>query len=174
MVSDSNAFATSFLEFCKLCLSLIEEILSTSSINIRNRWMSRRVMECERSRFPCQLLTPCALLSQETAHALEAAAKITTEKNELELNEVALLPFKVKRLEEELSTLSRSVSYRSQVLQTYIAFRKSSEEVWRNVDLQQDGLCLSFCFLYRNSTQVESLCSCQCLYLYPLLFMVPS
>lgn len=58
-----------------------------------------------------------------------------TEKNELELNEVALLPFKVKRLEEELSTLSRSVSYRSQVLQTYIAFRKSSEEVWRNVDL---------------------------------------
>lgn len=67
--------------------------------------------------------------AKETAHALEAAAKITTEKNELELNEVALLPFKVKRLEEELSTLSRSVSYRSQVLQTYIAFRKSSEEV---------------------------------------------
>ncbi|XP_052038731.1 coiled-coil domain-containing protein 141 [Apodemus sylvaticus] len=67
--------------------------------------------------------------AKEAAHALEAAAKIMTEKNELELNEVALLPLKVKWLEEELNTLGRSISYRSQVLQTYMAFRKSSEEV---------------------------------------------
>lgn len=72
-----------------------------------------------------------------------------TEKNELELNEVALLPLKVKWLEEELNMLGRSISYRSQVLQTYMAFRKSSEEVWCNVDLlQQDGLCPSFSFLW--------------------------
>lgn len=72
-----------------------------------------------------------------------------TEKNELELNEVALLPLKVKWLEEELNTLGRSISFRSQVLQTYMAFRKSSEEVRCNVDLlQQDGLCPSFCFLW--------------------------
>ncbi|XP_031226604.1 coiled-coil domain-containing protein 141 isoform X3 [Mastomys coucha] len=67
--------------------------------------------------------------AKETAHALEAAAKVMTEKNELELNEVALLPLRVKWLEEELNTLGRSISYRSQVLQTYMAFRKSSEEV---------------------------------------------
>ncbi|XP_055456756.1 coiled-coil domain-containing protein 141 isoform X3 [Psammomys obesus] len=67
--------------------------------------------------------------AKETSHALEAAAKIVTEKNELELNEVALLSLKVKWLEEELNTLDRSISYRSQVLQAYVAFRKSSEEV---------------------------------------------
>lgn len=72
-----------------------------------------------------------------------------TEKNELELNEVALLPLKVKWLEEELSTLGRSISCRSRILQTYVAFRKSSEEVWCDVGLlQQDGLCPSFCFLW--------------------------
>lgn len=52
-----------------------------------------------------------------------------TEKNELELREVALLSFKAKWLEEELNILGRSISYRSQVLQTYVAFQKSSEEV---------------------------------------------
>ncbi|XP_060246392.1 coiled-coil domain-containing protein 141 isoform X3 [Meriones unguiculatus] len=67
--------------------------------------------------------------AKETSHALEAAAKIVTEKNELELHEVALLSLKVKWLEEELNTLDRSISYRSQVLQAYVAFRKSSEEV---------------------------------------------
>ncbi|XP_034352494.1 coiled-coil domain-containing protein 141 isoform X2 [Arvicanthis niloticus] len=67
--------------------------------------------------------------AKETAHALEAAAKIMTEKNELELNEVVLLPLKVKWLEAELNALTRSISYRSRVLQTYVAFRKSSEEV---------------------------------------------
>ncbi|XP_040601609.1 coiled-coil domain-containing protein 141 isoform X2 [Mesocricetus auratus] len=67
--------------------------------------------------------------AKETAHILEAAAKIMTEKNELELSEVALLSFKAKWLEEELNTLGRIINYRSQVLQTYVAFRKSSEEV---------------------------------------------
>ncbi|XP_051023041.1 coiled-coil domain-containing protein 141 [Acomys russatus] len=67
--------------------------------------------------------------AKETAHALETAAKIVTEKNELELSEVAVLSLKVKWLEEELNTLGRSISYRSQVLQTSVAFRTSSEEV---------------------------------------------
>uniref|UniRef100_A0A8C2LSK9 Coiled-coil domain-containing protein 141 n=1 Tax=Cricetulus griseus TaxID=10029 RepID=A0A8C2LSK9_CRIGR len=67
--------------------------------------------------------------AKETAHILEAAARIMTEKNELELREVALLSFKAKWLEEELNILGRSISYRSQVLQTYVAFQKSSEEV---------------------------------------------
>nr|XP_048281849.1 coiled-coil domain-containing protein 141 isoform X2 [Myodes glareolus] len=67
--------------------------------------------------------------AKETAHTLEAAAEIMAEKNELELDEGALLSFKAKCLEEELSTLGRSISYRSRVLQTYVAFRKSSEEV---------------------------------------------
>lgn len=72
-----------------------------------------------------------------------------TEKNEFGLSEVALLSFKMKWLEEELNTLGRRISYRSQVLQAYVAFRKSSEEVWSNADLlQQDGLCPSFCFLW--------------------------
>lgn len=67
--------------------------------------------------------------AKETAHTLEAAAEIMAGKNELELDEGALLSFKAKCLEEELSTLGRSISYRSRVLQTYVAFRKSSEEV---------------------------------------------
>ncbi|XP_052580379.1 coiled-coil domain-containing protein 141 isoform X3 [Peromyscus californicus insignis] len=67
--------------------------------------------------------------AKEVAHTLEAAAKIMTEKNELGLNEVALLSFQMKWLEEELNTLGRRISYRSRVLQTYVAFRKSSEEV---------------------------------------------
>ncbi|XP_036041707.1 LOW QUALITY PROTEIN: coiled-coil domain-containing protein 141 [Onychomys torridus] len=67
--------------------------------------------------------------AKEVAHILEAAAKIMTEKNELELNEVTLLSFTMKWLEEELNTLGRRISYRSQVLQTYVAFQKSSEEV---------------------------------------------
>ncbi|XP_076425859.1 coiled-coil domain-containing protein 141 isoform X3 [Peromyscus maniculatus bairdii] len=67
--------------------------------------------------------------AKEVAHTLEAAAKIMTEKNEFGLSEVALLSFKMKWLEEELNTLGRRISYRSQVLQAYVAFRKSSEEV---------------------------------------------
>ncbi|KAL6036062.1 hypothetical protein STEG23_017983, partial [Scotinomys teguina] len=66
---------------------------------------------------------------KEGAHILEAAAKIMTEKNDLEPNEVAWLSFKMKWLEEELHTLGQRSSYRSQVLQTYVAFQKSSEEV---------------------------------------------
>ncbi|XP_008853574.1 coiled-coil domain-containing protein 141 isoform X2 [Nannospalax galili] len=67
--------------------------------------------------------------AKETAHALEAAAKIMTEKNELEPNEMASLSLKVKWLEEELNTLGRSIRSRSQVLQTYVAFLQSSEEM---------------------------------------------
>ncbi|KAM6174802.1 coiled-coil domain-containing protein 141 [Erethizon dorsatum] len=67
--------------------------------------------------------------AKETSHALEAAAKILTEKNEFEPDEVASLSFKTKWLEEELNVLGQSISSRSQVLQTYVAFLKSSEEV---------------------------------------------
>lgn len=52
-----------------------------------------------------------------------------TEKNELEPDEVASLSSKAKWLEKELNILGQSIGSRSQVLQTYVAFLKSSEEV---------------------------------------------
>uniref|UniRef100_A0A452RTD9 Coiled-coil domain containing 141 n=1 Tax=Ursus americanus TaxID=9643 RepID=A0A452RTD9_URSAM len=67
--------------------------------------------------------------AKETAHELEAAAKLMTEKNEFEPDEVALLSSKAKWLEEELKILGQSIGSRSQVLQSYVAFLKSSEEV---------------------------------------------
>ncbi|XP_045707176.1 coiled-coil domain-containing protein 141 isoform X3 [Phyllostomus hastatus] len=66
--------------------------------------------------------------AKETSHELEAAAKLMTEKNEFELDEVASLSSKAKWLEEELNILGQNISSRSQVLQTYVAFLKSSEE----------------------------------------------
>ncbi|XP_021102769.1 coiled-coil domain-containing protein 141 isoform X2 [Heterocephalus glaber] len=67
--------------------------------------------------------------AKATSHALEAATKIMTEKNEFEPDDVASLSFKAKWLEEELNILGQSISSRSQVLQTYVAFLKSAEEV---------------------------------------------
>uniref|UniRef100_A0A8C9BDT0 Coiled-coil domain containing 141 n=1 Tax=Phocoena sinus TaxID=42100 RepID=A0A8C9BDT0_PHOSS len=67
--------------------------------------------------------------AKETSHESEAAAKLLTEKNDFELDEVASLSSKAKWLEEELNILGQSLSSRSQVLQTYVAFLKSSEEV---------------------------------------------
>ncbi|KAM5267809.1 coiled-coil domain-containing protein 141 isoform 2-T3 [Hipposideros larvatus] len=67
--------------------------------------------------------------AKDTAQELEAAAKLMTEKNEFEPDEVALLSFKAKWLKEELSVLGQSLASRSQILQTYVAFLKSSEEV---------------------------------------------
>ena len=52
-----------------------------------------------------------------------------TEKHDFELDELASLSSKAKWLEEELNVFGQSISYRSQVLQTYVAFLKSSEEV---------------------------------------------
>ncbi|XP_036985950.2 coiled-coil domain-containing protein 141 isoform X2 [Artibeus jamaicensis] len=66
--------------------------------------------------------------AKETSHELEAAAKLMTEKNEFEPDEVASLSSKAKWLAEELNILSQSISSRSQVLQTFVAFLKSSEE----------------------------------------------
>nr|XP_051704348.1 coiled-coil domain-containing protein 141 isoform X1 [Oryctolagus cuniculus]XP_051704349.1 coiled-coil domain-containing protein 141 isoform X1 [Oryctolagus cuniculus] len=66
---------------------------------------------------------------KETSHELEAAVKMMTEKNEFEPNEVASLSSKAKCLEGELNLLSKSIGSRSQVLQTYVTFLKSSEEV---------------------------------------------
>ncbi|XP_036277834.1 coiled-coil domain-containing protein 141 isoform X2 [Pipistrellus kuhlii] len=67
--------------------------------------------------------------AKEASHELEAATKFMTEKNEFEPDEVASLSSKAKWLEEELNILGQSIGSRSQVLQTYVAFLKSSEEV---------------------------------------------
>ncbi|OWJ99756.1 CCDC141 [Cervus elaphus hippelaphus] len=67
--------------------------------------------------------------AKETSHELEAAAKLLTEKHDFELDELASLSSKAKWLEEELNILGQSINSRSQVLQTYVAFLKSSEEV---------------------------------------------
>ncbi|XP_057407889.1 coiled-coil domain-containing protein 141 isoform X3 [Balaenoptera acutorostrata] len=67
--------------------------------------------------------------AKETSHESEAAAKLLTEKNDFEPDEVASLSSKAKWLEEELNILGQSISSRSQVLQTYVAFLKLSEEV---------------------------------------------
>lgn len=66
-----------------------------------------------------------------------------TEKNEFEPDEVASLSSKAKWLEEELNILGQSIGSRSQVLQTYVAFLKSSEEVQYLCALlyQQGGPC---------------------------------
>ncbi|KAK1336844.1 hypothetical protein QTO34_002879 [Cnephaeus nilssonii] len=64
--------------------------------------------------------------AKEASHELEAATKLMTEKNEFEPDEVASLSSKAKWLEEELNILGQSIGSRSQVLQTYVAFLKSS------------------------------------------------
>ena len=59
-----------------------------------------------------------------------------TEKHDFELDELASLSSKAKWLEEELNIFGQSINSRSQVLQTYVAFLKSSEEVqylWADV-----------------------------------------
>ncbi|XP_053454188.1 coiled-coil domain-containing protein 141 [Nycticebus coucang] len=66
---------------------------------------------------------------KEISHELEAAAKIMTEKNEFELDEVASLSSKVKGLRKELNRLGQSIVFRLRVLYTFVAFLKSSEEV---------------------------------------------
>lgn len=70
-----------------------------------------------------------------------------TEKNEFEPDEVASLSSKAKWLKEELNLLGQSIGSRSQVLQTYVAFLKSSEEVrYLRVGLyRQGGPCPSSC-----------------------------
>nr|XP_021524628.1 coiled-coil domain-containing protein 141 isoform X3 [Aotus nancymaae] len=67
--------------------------------------------------------------AKETSHELEAAAKIMMEKNEFESDEMASLSSKARWLAEELNQLGQSIDSRTQVLQTYVAFLKSSEEV---------------------------------------------
>ncbi|XP_001501089.1 coiled-coil domain-containing protein 141 isoform X3 [Equus caballus] len=67
--------------------------------------------------------------AKETSHELEAAAKLMTKKKEFEPDEAASLSSKVKWLEEELNILGERIGSRSQLLQTYVTFLKSSEEV---------------------------------------------
>ncbi|XP_045052240.2 coiled-coil domain-containing protein 141 isoform X3 [Desmodus rotundus] len=76
--------------------------------------------------------------AKETSHELEAAAKLMTEKNEFEPDEVASLSSKAKWLGEELNILGQSIISRSQVLQTYVAFLKSSEEAEEQCHLLKD------------------------------------
>lgn len=52
-----------------------------------------------------------------------------TKKKEFEPDEAASLSSKVKWLEEELNILGERIGSRSQLLQTYVTFLKSSEEV---------------------------------------------
>ncbi|XP_077010426.1 coiled-coil domain-containing protein 141 isoform X2 [Tamandua tetradactyla] len=67
--------------------------------------------------------------AKDISHELEAAAKIMAEKNEFDSDEVTLLSSKAKWLEEELKAFCQSIGSRSHILQTYVAFLKSSEEV---------------------------------------------
>uniref|UniRef100_A0A2K5ZC38 Coiled-coil domain containing 141 n=2 Tax=Mandrillus leucophaeus TaxID=9568 RepID=A0A2K5ZC38_MANLE len=67
--------------------------------------------------------------AKETSHELEAAAKTMMEKNEFESDEMVSLSSKARWLAEELNLFGQSIDYRSQVLQTYVAFLRSSEEV---------------------------------------------
>lgn len=67
--------------------------------------------------------------AKETSQELETAASLMKEKTEFELVEVASLSSKAKWLEEKLNTLSQTISFRSKVLQTFVTFLKSSEEV---------------------------------------------
>uniref|UniRef100_G3TGW0 Coiled-coil domain containing 141 n=1 Tax=Loxodonta africana TaxID=9785 RepID=G3TGW0_LOXAF len=67
--------------------------------------------------------------TKETSHELEAAAKIMTEKSEFGPDEVASLSSQAKWLEEELKILGQSIGSRLRILQTHVAFLKSSEEV---------------------------------------------
>lgn len=67
--------------------------------------------------------------AKETSSELEAAAKLLKEQNEFELDEVASLSSKTKWLEEELSSVGQIISFRSRILQTFVAFLKASEEV---------------------------------------------
>uniref|UniRef100_A0A2I3GJW2 Coiled-coil domain containing 141 n=1 Tax=Nomascus leucogenys TaxID=61853 RepID=A0A2I3GJW2_NOMLE len=67
--------------------------------------------------------------AKETSHELEAAAKTMMEKNEFVSDEMVSLSSKARWLAEELNLFGQSIDYRSQVLQTYVAFLKSSEEV---------------------------------------------
>ncbi|XP_054977674.1 coiled-coil domain-containing protein 141 [Sorex araneus] len=67
--------------------------------------------------------------AEETSHELEAASKLMKERNEFELDEVTSLSSNVNQLEQELNTLNQIISFRSKVLQTFVAFLKSSDEV---------------------------------------------
>ncbi|ELW63757.1 Coiled-coil domain-containing protein 141 [Tupaia chinensis] len=70
--------------------------------------------------------------AKEISHELETATKIMTEENESEPDEVALLSSKAKWLQIELNILDQSIDSRSRILQSYVAFLKSSEEAKEN------------------------------------------
>lgn len=52
-----------------------------------------------------------------------------TDKNEFELDGMASLSSKANWLKEELHIFSQSIVFRSQLLQAYVTFLKSSKEV---------------------------------------------
>ncbi|XP_075385585.1 coiled-coil domain-containing protein 141 isoform X2 [Tenrec ecaudatus] len=67
--------------------------------------------------------------AKEISQQLEAAANIMTEKHEFGSDEVTSLSSQAKWLEEELQLLSQSIGLRVRVLQTRVAFLKSSEQL---------------------------------------------
>uniref|UniRef100_A0A8D0GLZ2 Coiled-coil domain containing 141 n=1 Tax=Sphenodon punctatus TaxID=8508 RepID=A0A8D0GLZ2_SPHPU len=66
--------------------------------------------------------------AKETAHELEAAARIITEVEEFEPEEVAAFSSKTDHLNEELKTLTKNTNSKLEVLKAYVAFLKSAEE----------------------------------------------
>ncbi|XP_040853863.1 coiled-coil domain-containing protein 141-like [Ochotona curzoniae] len=66
---------------------------------------------------------------KETSHELETALKMMTDKNEFELDGMASLSSNANWLKEELHIFSQSIVFRSQLLQAYVTFLKSSKEV---------------------------------------------
>uniref|UniRef100_F6TB56 Coiled-coil domain-containing protein 141 n=1 Tax=Monodelphis domestica TaxID=13616 RepID=F6TB56_MONDO len=67
--------------------------------------------------------------AKETSHELEAAIKIMKEEDTFEASEEASLFTKAALIKDELAVLVRDISSKVQVLQTYVAFLKSSEKV---------------------------------------------
>ncbi|XP_072468614.1 coiled-coil domain-containing protein 141 isoform X2 [Notamacropus eugenii] len=67
--------------------------------------------------------------AKETFHEVEAAVKIMEEEDTFEPAEEASLSTKAALIKEELDILVRNITSKVQVLQTHVAFLKSSEKV---------------------------------------------
>ncbi|XP_044525014.1 coiled-coil domain-containing protein 141 [Gracilinanus agilis] len=67
--------------------------------------------------------------AKETSHELEAAVKIMKEEDTVEACEEVSLFTKAALIKDELAVLIRNITSKVQVLQTYVAFLKSSEKV---------------------------------------------
>lgn len=68
--------------------------------------------------------------SQEMTNDLELAVRLLKEMEEFETTDVAAFSNKTDLLNEELATLNRNISLKLEILKPYVAFLKSSNEVW--------------------------------------------